>query len=141
MNKRRISAKTSNAAFLKENNHREDLARLVKPRNPLKKNTSIKSRDLKAPLTLLQDIQALSEMISDIEEDQKGVPILLKQYVKLGGKSLGFNVDVSFSNALDSLILVDLTQTDRRILERYMGKEGASILLHHHQTTPLADCA
>ena len=128
------------AAYFRENNRLTDLARLVRPRNPLRKKT-IKRRQLKDSLDILGDIQELSEMISEIEGDRKGIPILLKQYVKLGGQSLGFNVDADFSDVLDALILVDLTKTDRRILERYMGKKEAAALIAFHGGRDLADCA
>jgi hypothetical protein len=52
------------------------------------------------------------------------MPVLLKQYLKLGGKILGFNVDPDFGNCLDGLILVDLLQTDPKTLGRFMGREG-----------------
>ncbi|MFH1138554.1 MAG: GNAT family N-acyltransferase [Pseudomonadota bacterium] len=120
------------AAYLRENIHRDDLARLVKPRNPLQKREAL-GRDINAALPLLQDIHELSDLVSDIEDDSKGIPILLKQYVKLGGKSLCFNVDQNFQDVLDALILVDLTQTDNRILERYMGHEGARTFGEYHR--------
>ena len=50
--------------------------------------------------------------ISDLETDSKGVPILMKQYAKLGGRLVSFNVDRNFSSVLDGLVLVDLRQTD-----------------------------
>ena len=53
--------------------------------------------------------------------------LLLKQYLRLGGKLLGFNIDPDFGYVLDGLILVDLVQLSRtnpRQLERFMGKEG-----------------
>jgi putative hemolysin len=75
------------------------------------------------------DIDDLSEVVSDVEQKQTGVPILLRQYLKLGGKLLGFNVDPKFANTLDGLILVDLTKTDPKLLERYLGKgESQSFL-------------
>ena len=55
--------------------------------------------------------------------------MLLKQYLKLGGKLLAFNVDQQFSNALDGLIVVDLVKTDPRLLDRYMGRAGAAEFL------------
>jgi putative hemolysin len=64
--------------------------------------------------------------------DQKGVPILLKQYLRLGGRLLGFNVDPEFSNVLDVLIMVDLRRTEPKILERYMGRDGTRAFLAHH---------
>jgi putative hemolysin len=71
------------------------------------------------------DLEDLSQTVSDIEPTGAGVPVLLRQYLKLGGKLLGFNVDPEFSNALDGLILVDLIRTEPKLLDRYLGK-GAS---------------
>jgi hypothetical protein len=49
---------------------------------------------------------------------------------------LGFNVDPKFSNALDGLILVDLTKTDSRLLERYFGKNEARAFLEFQKGKP-----
>jgi len=53
--------------------------------------------------------------------------------LKLGGKLLGFNVDHDFADALDGLILVDLNQTDEKILVRYMGDEGMKLFKDYHR--------
>ncbi len=45
----------------------------------------------------LRDLDELSQPITDVEADGKGLPILLRQYAKIGGKLLGFNVDRKFS--------------------------------------------
>jgi hypothetical protein len=50
----------------------------------------------------------------------------LRQYAKVGGKLLGFNVDRKFSNVLDGLVVVDLRKTEAAVLERYMGRENAA---------------
>ena len=60
--------------------------------------------------------------MSDAESDRKGIPVLVKEYLKLGGKFLDFNLDQEFSNVIDGLVVVDLLQTDRRVLSFYMGK-------------------
>jgi len=75
------------------------------------------------------DIEDLSRVVSDIEQKQTGVPVLLRQYLRLGGKLLGFNADPEFSNALDGLIVVDLTKTEPKLLERYLGKAEATAFL------------
>ncbi len=118
------------AATLKINHDLPDLCRLVKA----KKSFSIKpiqGCDL-FNTKVIQDINELSDLIMDIETENKGIPILLKQYLKMGGKVLGFNRDPSFGNVLDTLILVDLTMTPVNFLERYMGKTGAATFLHYH---------
>jgi len=78
---------------------------------------------------LCQNIDELSDLVSDIEPNHAGVPVLLRQYLRLGGKLLGFNVDPEFSNALDGLIVVDLTRTERKLLDRYLGREEAQQFL------------
>jgi hypothetical protein len=78
----------------------------------------------------LLDLEEMSSSISEIEGDGKGVPVLLRQYLKIGGELLAFNVDKNFSEVLDGL--VDLRKTDPARLETYMGKEGVSRFLEHH---------
>ena len=79
------------------------------------------------------DIEDLSAVISDVEQDQSGVPVLLRHYLKLGGRLLGFQIDRKFSDALDGLILVDLTKTEPKLLGRYLGsREAADFLAHHN---------
>ena len=79
------------------------------------------------------DVEDLSDCVADLEPTRVGIPILLRQYLKLGGKLLGFNIDPEFSNVLDGLIVVDLTQTESRLLERYLGKREAEAFLKHHR--------
>jgi putative hemolysin len=115
-------------SYLKTNNYTPDLAKLVKPRMPIRL-TSLKGRETQTFTTLIKDMEELSGLISDIECDQKGIPVLLRHYVKLGGKMVGFSLDRSFSNGLDGLIMVDLTKYDTKLLRHYMGKEGAAVFL------------
>jgi hypothetical protein len=123
--------------FLKEYCRARDLARLVRARSPFR--TWPRKGWAEMDNGAVWDIEELSALVADIEIDQKGVPVLLKQYLKLGGKLVAFNVDAAFSNALDGLIVVDLVRTDRRLLERYLGKEGASeFLAYHHQPAVIA---
>ena len=116
-------------SFLEQNRYVHDWSRWVHPHTP----TSVE-RAPSYPLgpSQLRDLEDVSTFISEIEADHKGVPILLKQYLKLGGRLLGFNVDPEFSNVLDVLIMVDLRQTAQRILARYMGRDGSKAFLAGH---------
>lgn len=118
--------------FLKAYCHADDLARLVRARSPFRLRPSGHSISNMACQTREWDIEDLSALIADIETDEKGVPILLKQYLKLGGKLVSFNIDSHFADVLDGLIVVDLTRTDTRLLERYMDKDGAQAFLSFH---------
>ena len=88
--------------------------------------------DCGALCSALRDLDELAEPISDVEEDGKGLPILLKQYAKVGGKLVGFNLDRKFSDVIDGLVIVDLRQTEPSVLERYMGKEGYAAFRRFH---------
>jgi putative hemolysin len=112
-----------------------DLVGLVRPRRRFP--THSRGTDNEAISLMLRNTDELSAVTADIEPDGKGIPILLKQYLKLGGKLLAFNVDPLFSNALDGLILVDLRQTPIAILNRYMGRDGARQFLRYHQRANL----
>ncbi len=119
--------------FLKIHNYLPELAAKVKPRQPFQ-NKKIKGWDKNNSKRIISSIEEVSDVVSDLEWDDKGVPILLKQYLKLGGKLLGFNVDPNFSDVLDGLILVDITKTDPKIMERYMPKEKLIEFHKMHKT-------
>lgn len=117
--------------FLKDNNLHPDLAALVKPRHPFR---YLRSRRLMREFISanLKDVDDCSALISSIETDGKGIPVLLKHYLRLNGTILSFNVDKDFSSVIDGLILVDLTETEPRLLCKYMGEEKCRAFLSHH---------
>jgi putative hemolysin len=104
-----------------------DLARHVRPRRPFRAATPTATE-----IRHLESIDDLSRLVADIERDHKGVPVLLRQYLKCGGRLLGFNSDERFAGALDALVMADLRNADPRILARYMGEAGAAAFLAHH---------
>jgi putative hemolysin len=119
--------------YLKAARYQNDMAGFVKARKPHRAKP-LKGWDIDAAVRLLKDdVDAVSELIAGIEHDRKGVPVLLKQYLKLGGRIIGFNVDPAFGNVLDGLIMVDLTKTDPRMRERYLGKDGARRFMAYHR--------
>jgi putative hemolysin len=75
-------------------------------------------------------------LVEDIHRGKPGIPVLLRQCLKLGGKLLGFNVDRDFGDAHDGLIVVDLMQTDPNILGRYIGKREAEAFRAFHAPAP-----
>ncbi len=136
-----ILSKQLMISYLTINHYAPDLARLIRPRTPAR-GQALKRLGLDDVVSLPADIDDLSAMISDIEGDRRGVPVLLRQYVKLGGRLMGFNIDPAFGSSLDGLILVDLLKCDRRVLARYMGKQGADDFYgYHHPELPRQDLA
>lgn len=105
---------------------------LIQPRTPFR-TPKLRGLDCRALCDALHNLDQLGEPISDVEEDGKGVPILIRQYDKVGGKLVGFNLDRKFSDVVDGLVIVDLRQTDPLVLERYMGKEGYARFRRFHK--------
>jgi putative hemolysin len=110
--------------FFEAHMQEDELARLIEPRRPFRPGL-LRQWNCSGMHRALRDLDELSQPITDVEADGKGLPILLRQYAKIGGKLLGFNVDRKFSNVLDGLVVVDLRQTEPTVLERYMGREAA----------------
>ena len=119
--------------------HSQDpLGKYVRPRRSFRPRRKLREWELSAIRHLL-DVDELSESIAQIERDGKGIPILLKQYLKVGGTILAFNVDKAFSNVLDGLIMVDLRKTDPSRLETYMSKAGIARFRQFHGLPCLMD--
>jgi putative hemolysin len=115
-----------------EDEDSRDFAELIQPRTPFRAPL-IRRWDCRAICGALRDLDELAEPISDVEEDGKGIPILIKQYAKLGGKLIAFNLDRKFSDVVDGLVIVNLRQTEPAVLERYMGKEGHAAFRRFHR--------
>jgi putative hemolysin len=116
-------------AMLKRHKSDADFATDVKPRNPFRQ------REYDLPvLDAIDDTDSrvLADLLGTLEDDEKGVPVLLRQYLKLGGRILGFNVDPAFSNAIDGMLVVDLLKSDRAILAKYFTEVGVERLHAHH---------
>jgi len=109
----------------------DELAGLIAPRHPFRP-AGLRRWDCRAMCYALRDLEELSQPITDVEADGKGLPILLRQYARIGGKLVGFNVDRNFSNTLDGLVVVDLRKTEPALLERYMGREAAARFRQRH---------
>jgi len=109
--------------FLRTNKWSAEIARRTKARNPFK------LRQLSPALAnwVKQEgrtLEEISAVISGVEPDGKGVPVLVKHYLKLRGSFVGFAVDPDFNNALDGLIVVDIRNMEGRQLLQYFGESG-----------------
>jgi len=110
--------------FLTLNRSGGALAREVRPRRRFRGRLLTPWR--RARYAGLDNVEDVSDLIAQIEPDAKGMPVLLRQYLKLGGRILGFNVDDQFSDVLDGLIMVDLLEAEERTAVKYFGREEYS---------------
>ena len=120
--------------FFQEREKNDGLRKMVSPRCPFHPRWgSAKPHSLGGQFN---DLEYLTDPIADVESDGKGIPILLKQYARLGGRMLSFNVDRDFSRVLDGFVLVDLRRTDSALLRRYMGESGIEAFMSYHGLRP-----
>lgn len=107
-----------------------ELESLVRARRPPRRD-ALREVDAATAARALPDLEAVDRMLERLEPDGAGVPVLLREYSKLGGRIAGFHVDRAFANALDALLVLDLLRTKPRRLERYLGS-GISRYLEFH---------
>ncbi|HEY6924279.1 MAG TPA: GNAT family N-acyltransferase [Steroidobacteraceae bacterium] len=126
--------------FLRKRNFDPLAPTMVRPKRPFRGRFSLRSvGEGGQPLA---DIETLSTVVAALEPDGKGAPVLLRQYLKLGGRMLGFNVDSDFGDALDCLVLVDLRKTNPRVLRKYMSDAGWERFSQaHRRLRPLPSAA
>jgi putative hemolysin len=121
------------ATTLLQHNQAKDLALMVKPRHPANlRPVRVRGCGHSPHPSCFRDFKEMCSVIADVEFKQRDVPVLLRHYLNLGGQLLAFNIDRSFSRVMDGLIVVDLTRTDRKTLQRYMGVAGAAAFQAYH---------
>ncbi len=86
---------------------------VVKPDKAIDRNIFIN--------TSVRDINKIEKIISDIEPGYK-LPILLKKYLELNGRIIGFNIDPKFNYCLDGLLILDIYNTPQEFI-RGLSKE------------------
>ena len=122
------------AATLSQNHGDPVLAAHVRPRQPLRTSWWTR-RKTRMSLGMGSTPEELSQLVARVEPDGKDLPVLVREYLKLGGRFLAWNVDPSFGGVLDGLVVVNLARTSSRLLEFYMGGQGATDFLSKHVGT------
>jgi putative hemolysin len=77
---------------------------------------------------------------NDGDEMPPAMPVLLRQYLKMGGKLLDVSVDPHFGNCLDALLMFDLRAASRRLLDFYMGPRRRREFLAYHGINEATQC-
>ncbi len=98
-----------------------ELAEHVQAKTP-PQGMDLLSEDARLLPSGLEDLRLLSSLISDLEPDGRSIPVLLRQYLRLNGKMVSFNVDSEFGDTLDCLVVVDLLAAPDRLMTRYCGE-------------------
>ncbi|MBK9256469.1 MAG: lysophospholipid acyltransferase family protein [Saprospiraceae bacterium] len=99
--------------YFKKNHTDNQLSHFVKPKN------KFKPAILKGKYTylkLIENMECLKKMDKLIEELEPGglkIPILIKKYLLQNARMLGFSVDKNFSNVIDGLIYIKVSDIEK----------------------------
>lgn len=122
--------------FVLNNHFDHEMARLVKPRKEY-----VIQGDKRVDSSIIidtaeKDITKVETVVSDVDNGFR-IPVLLKKYLELNARIIGFNIDPDFNNCLDGLIMVDvynipaefITTLSRELDEesvraRFRGQQG-----------------
>lgn len=126
------TAKDLMIKYFNEKKFNLEYGNFVSPKNPYKFR-KFRIFDRKFTDWNFSGVEELSAIISEIEGNTNGIPVLLRQYLKLNGSFTCFNVDKDFANCVDGLIVVDLTKTNPNFLSKLMGREGLKDFLDTHE--------
>ena len=106
-------SKTLIERYIKKHHFDYYYGKYVEPANPLPKKAF---RFVKSYLKDINSLELLDKLIIDLENKQRGLPVLVKRYLQLKSKVLAFNIDVDFNNCLDGLVLLDLKNVPEKTL-------------------------
>jgi putative hemolysin len=127
------ASRAAMTAFLQRHHGDESMSALVTPLHP----GEPASMGGSVPATATE----ADRLVATLEADGKGMPVLLRQYLKLGARALGISIDPVFGGVTDVLMVVDLTAVSPAILRRYVGDDGLAIYAAHHVPPRLSPAA
>lgn len=105
-------------SFIQSKHFNHELSQLVKPRKSFK----IPKKHRPELDCLVEentsDIDRIDSIVHELESDLR-IPVLLKKYLSLNAKIIGFNVDPHFNNCLDGLLILDIFDVPQEVVNAY----------------------
>ena len=106
------SSKLLIAAYLRNRHLDRENARHIHPRTGI----AVPARIDETLIEGIDSIELINKIVCDIEQNRFTIPILIRKYLQVGARVLGFNTDHAFCDGLDALILVDLAQVPEKTI-------------------------
>ncbi|HRH39080.1 MAG TPA: GNAT family N-acyltransferase, partial [Flavobacteriales bacterium] len=102
--------------FVEQNHYDHELAQHVHPRHKfrVKRDKADKEALVEASMA---DLKKMDRLIADVDPNETAMPVLLKKYLLLNARIIGFNRDPRFNDALDGLIVLDLNKVPEKTKE------------------------
>jgi putative hemolysin len=110
--------------FVERNHYDDVMASWVRPRNRFKVKREKADRSALVEASHA-DLKKMDRLIADSDPHESAMPVLLKKYLLLNGRIIGFNRDPRFNDALDALMVLDLSRLPERTVEDLRKGMGA----------------
>jgi putative hemolysin len=107
--------------FMKDNYFDSSLSIYIKPRKKFKIPAGIFKKNRAILDSVDDNIKALDLYINELQPSLT-IPVLMKKYLQMNGKIIGFNVDPDFNDCLDGLMMVNIADIPFEMLDS-MAKE------------------
>ena len=104
--------------FVKKHFYNNEIAQYFTPKTPFQ----VQLDNIDMGQVAGSRLKDLEKFMATIEPAHIKIPVLLKQYTKLNARFISFNLDPNFSDALDGLMLLDLTLLPPEMLELLQEK-------------------
>jgi putative hemolysin len=115
--------------FIKKYYFAEEYSSCIKPRNKVKLRPS--SQDLSFLVEQTEGcLSKLDSSVRKLEINGQNLPVLMRKYLEMNGKIIGFNLDPAFNNCIDGLLLMDLHQIPVSVIQGLSKEIEDSALLN-----------
>ena len=111
-----VAAKWLLVDYVKANHWNSELARYAVPRN----GVGALGRAVvdEALVRSIRSADAIDKLVRDVDPAGQGMPMLMRKYLQLGGRVMGFNVDPAQGDALDAMLILDLQEVPKAEIVR-----------------------
>lgn len=102
--------------FVRLHHYDEQLASYIRPRHRfrVKPDKADSEALVKASMA---DLKKMDRLIAEVDPHETAMPVLLKKYLLLNARIIGFNRDPRFNDALDGLMVLDLNKLPEKTVE------------------------
>ncbi len=108
--------------FVRSNHYDKEMARYIRPRKKFKRRVDRRA-DYEVIIEAAEkDISKVEKVVSDVDNGFR-IPVLLKKYLELNARIIGFNVDPDFNNCLDGLIMLDVCNIPAEFVNSLSGEQ------------------
>ena len=107
--------------FMKENFFDSSFSIYVNPRKKFKISSKLRNKNKSILENVEDNIRTLDLYISEIQPSLS-IPVLMKKYLQMNGKIIGFNIDPEFNDCLDCLMIVNIADIPFEMLDN-LAKE------------------